>query len=408
MITLELADLVVIASRTLGLETGQVLELLDTAAAGQALAQAQPGSGSGDPASPAAALLHALVRRRPLRRGNQQVALAAMLQFLALNGWEMDPGPPEPVAAVVADIAAGRLDTPAVAAWLAPRLRPSDRGAAWVKEAVMRGHAARPLAERIKKATMRRQPRGMFQRFTDRARRVVVLAEEEARLLRHNAVGPEHLLLGLLHEGEGVAARALESLGVTREAVRKQVEQIIGRGQQAPGGHALFAPRAKKVLELSLREAMALGHNYVGTEHILLAMSREGDGVAAQVLTGLGTGHAQVRERVLGLLAGKREQIGPQAQLAADLVTAAEQLSQVQRDKEAAFDAGDFEAAAALRDREKQLLAGKLRLENQLTAGVAGQAILAENQRLRRELQRLRDLLRQHGIEPDSGSARPA
>jgi len=408
VITLEVADLVVIASRTLGLETGQVLELLDTAAAGQALIQAQPGSGSGDPATPAAALLHALVRRRPLRRGNQQVALAAMLQFLALNGWEMDPGPPEPVAAVVADIAAGRLDTPAVAAWLAPRLRPSDRGAAWVKEAAMRGHAARPLAERIKKATMRRQPRGMFQRFTDRARRVVVLAEEEARLLRHNSVGTEHLLLGLLHEGGGVAARALESLGVNREEVRQQVEQIIGRGQQAPGGHVLFAPRAKKVLELSLREAMALGHNYVGTEHILLAMFREGEGVAAQALTGLGIGHAQVRERVLGLLAGKREQIGPQAQLAADLVTAAEQLTQVQQDKEAAFDAGDFEAAVALRDREKQLLAGKLRLENQLTAGVADQALLAENQRLRRELQRLRDLLRQHGIEPDSGSARPA
>ena len=384
-----------------------MLDLLDTAAAGQALIQAQPGSGSGDPATPAAALLHALVRRRPLRRGNQQVALAAMLQFLALNGWEMEPGPPEPVAAVVADVAAGRLDAPAVAGWLAPRLQPSDRGAPRVKEEAMRGHAARPLAERIKKATMRRQPRGMFQRFTDRARRVVVLAEEEARLLRHNSVGTEHILLGLLHEGEGVAARALESLGINREAVRQRVEQLIGEGQQAPGGHILFTPRAKKVLELSLREAMALGHNYVGTEHILLAMLREGDSVAAQALTGLGIGHAQVRERVLGLLAGEREQIDPQAQLA-DLITAAEQLTQVQRDKEAAFDAGDFEAAAALRDREKQLLAGKLRLENQLTAGVADQALAAENQRLRRELQRLRDLLRQHGTEPDSGSARPA
>jgi prophage maintenance system killer protein len=408
VITLEVADLVVVASRTLGLETGQVLELLDTAAAGQALAQAQPGGGPGDPASAAAALLHALVRRRPLRRGNQQVALAAMLLFLALNGWEMDPGPPDAVAAVVAGIAAGRLDTTAVAGWLAPRLRPSDRGAARVKEASMRGHAAPPLAERIKKATMRRQPRGMFQRFTDRARRVVVLAQEEARLLRHNSVGTEHILLGLLHEGEGVAARALESLGINREAVRQQVEQIIGQGQRAPAGHIPFTPRAKKVLELSLREALALGHSYVGTEHLLLAMLREGQGVAAQALTGLGTGHAQVRERVLGLLAGDCEQIDPQAQLAADLVNAAEQLTQVQQDKEAAFDAGDLDAAAALRDREKQLLAGKLRLENQLTAGVADQALIAENQRLRRELQRLRDLLRQHGIEPDSGSARPA
>lgn len=137
-------------------------------------------------------------------------------------------------------------------------------------------------------------------------------------------------------------------------------------------------------------------------------MLREGHGVAGKVLTGLGIGHAQVRERVLDLLTGECEQIDPQTQLAADLVHAAEQLTQVQQGKEAAFDAGDLEAAAALRDREKQLLADKLRLENQLTVGVAGQAILAENQRLRRELKRLRDLLRQHGIEPDSGSARPA
>jgi prophage maintenance system killer protein len=255
VITLEVADLVVIASRTLGIDTGQVLDLLDTAAAGRALAQAEPGSGPGDLATPAAALLHALVRQRPLRRGNRQVALAAMLQFLALNGWEMDPGPPEQVAAVVADIAAGRLDTTAVAGWLAPLLQPGDRGAARMKEeAAMRGHAAIPLlAERLKRATMRRQPRGMFERFTDRARRVVVLAQEEARLLRHNYVGTEHILLGLLHEDEGVASRALESLGINREAARQQVEQIIGPGQQAPGGHIPFTPRAKKVLELSLR-----------------------------------------------------------------------------------------------------------------------------------------------------------
>jgi prophage maintenance system killer protein len=408
VITLEVADLVIIASRTLGLDTGEVLEQLDTAAAEHALARAQAGHGPGDLAGLAAALLHALVRRRPLRRGNQQVALAAMLQFLALNGWQMDPGPPGPVAAVVAGIAAGRLDSTAVAGWLAPRLRPSEPGMTRVKEAAMQGRAALPFADRLKKATMRTQPRGMFQRFTDRARRVVVLAQEEARLLRHSYVGTEHILLGLLHEGEGVAARALESLGINREAARQQVEQIIGQGQQAPGGHIPFTPRAKKVLELSLREALALGHNYVGTEHILLGMLREGHGVAAQVLTGLGMGHAQVRERVLGLLAGECEEIDPQAQLAADLVDAAEQLTQIQQDKEAAFDAGDLGAAAALRDREKQLLADKLRLENQLTAGAAGQAILAENQRLRGELQRLRGLLRQHGIEPDSGSARPA
>jgi ATP-dependent Clp protease ATP-binding subunit ClpC len=124
----------------------------------------------------------------------------------------------------------------------------------------------------------------MFERFTDRARQVVVLAQEEARMLNHGYIGTEHILLGLIREGEGVAARALESLGISLEAVRQQVEKIIGRGQQAPSGHIPFTPRAKKVLELSLREAKALGHNYIGTEHILLGLIREGGGVAAQVL----------------------------------------------------------------------------------------------------------------------------
>src|SRR5580765_3811750 len=124
----------------------------------------------------------------------------------------------------------------------------------------------------------------MFERFTDRARRVVVLAQEEARMLNHNYIGTEHILLGLIHEGEGVAAKALESLGISLEAVRQQVEEIIGQGQQAPSGHIPFTPRAKKVLELSLREALGLGHNYIGTEHILLGVVREGEGVAAQVL----------------------------------------------------------------------------------------------------------------------------
>ena len=128
----------------------------------------------------------------------------------------------------------------------------------------------------------------MFERFTDRARRVVVLAQEEARLLNHNYIGTEHILLGLIHEGEGVAAKALESLGISLEAVRSQVEEIIGQGSSSPSGHIPFTPRAKKVLELSLREALQLGHNYIGTEHILLGLIREGEGVAAQVLVKLG------------------------------------------------------------------------------------------------------------------------
>ena len=144
----------------------------------------------------------------------------------------------------------------------------------------------------------------MFERFTDRARRVVVLAQEEARMLNHNYIGTEHILLGLIHEGEGVAAKALESLGISLDAVRQQVEEIIGQGQQAPSGHIPFTPRAKKVLQLSMREAVQLGHNYIGTEHILLGLIREGDGVAAQVLVKLGGDLNRVRQQVIQLLHG--------------------------------------------------------------------------------------------------------
>jgi hypothetical protein len=167
----------------------------------------------------------------------------------------------------------------------------------------------------------------MFERFTDRARRVVVLAQEEARHLDHNYIGTEHILLGLIHEGEGVAARALESLGISLEAVRSEVVEIVGHGDEAPTGHIPFTPRAKKVLELSLREALALSHNYIGTEHILLGLIREGQGVAAQVLVKLGADFDRVRQQVVQLLAdasqlqaeqvgGKQSQISQQQAMA--------------------------------------------------------------------------------------------
>ena len=151
----------------------------------------------------------------------------------------------------------------------------------------------------------------MFERFTDRARRVVVLAQEEARLLNHNYIGTEHILLGLIHEGEGVAAKALESLGISLEGVRGQVEELIGQGGSSPSGHIPFTPRAKKVLELSLREALQLGHNYIGTEHILLGLIREGEGVAAQVLVKLGADLSRVRQQVIQLLSGYAGSGGP-------------------------------------------------------------------------------------------------
>jgi ATP-dependent Clp protease ATP-binding subunit ClpA len=259
----------------------------------------------------------------------------------------------------------------------------------------------------------------VFERFTDRARRVVVLAQEEARLLNHNYLGTEHLLLGLIHEGEGVAAMVLESLGISPEAVRAQVEEIIGQGQSAPTGHIPFTLRAKKVFELSLREALQLGHNYIGTEHILLGLLREGEGVAAQVLVKLGADLSRVRQQVIQLLAGYAggqeiaEQAGARTRLVRmtvpeELREAEQQLAQVRRDKEAAIDAEDFERAAALRDQERQLRTRRAERERAWTAEVDLAAVIQENQRLHREVERLRQLLHRHGIEPDGGTTQTA
>jgi Clp amino terminal domain, pathogenicity island component len=428
MITLGVADLVVIASRTLGLDTDAVLDLLDPAAAERALAQPHPpgGAAEADPAAPvsladpavpaawAATLLHGLVRQRPLRSGNEQVALAATLQLLALNGWYLDPDPPGPLADMVADIAAGRLGIPYVADWLVPRLRSREAGVKRVKAA--RTPHSLPLADKIEKlklATMRTQPKGMFQRFTDRSRRVVYLAQEEARLLRHDHVGPEHLLLGLVYEGEGVAAAALQSLGISLEELRREVEERIGHGQDPVAGTIPFSPLARKVLEQTLREALQLGHNYLGTEHLLLGLFCATDSAAARVLVAAGADHARVREQVVELLAGRGGLADPRTRMVRmnvpdELIAVAEELAGVRERKQEAFKAGHLDAAAGLRDKEKQLRAEKLRLEQQLTDGVDVQAVIAENARVHSELARLRGLLRKHGIEPDAGTAQSA
>jgi ATP-dependent Clp protease ATP-binding subunit ClpC len=232
----------------------------------------------------------------------------------------------------------------------------------------------------------------MFERFTDRARRVVVLAQEEARMLNHNYIGTEHILLGLIHEGEGVAAKALESLGISLEAVRSQVEEIIGQGQTAPTGHIPFTPRAKKVLELSLREALQLGHNYIGTEHILLGLIREGEGVAAQVLQKLGASLAVVRQVVIDLLGGR-----PAPDIAE---TSGESLSDASRVEELAL-----EEAAALGDEEvrpehRRLAWLRIQMER-LTAALSRMQELYEGQRL--WSRRNRD---QPGDEPSEDGAK--
>jgi ATP-dependent Clp protease ATP-binding subunit ClpC len=272
----------------------------------------------------------------------------------------------------------------------------------------------------------------MFERFTDRARRVVVLAQEEARMLNHNHIGTEHILLGLIHEGEGVAAKTLESLGISLEVVRQQVSEIIGQGQQAPSGHIPFTPRAKRVLELSLREAKELGHSYIGTEHILLGLIREGEGVAAQVLVKLGADLDRARQQVIQLLHGRAggDLIGEGSPLPDDALTRVdsldrrlaaierwaglrpdledldEEIAQVRREKEAAIDRQDFEAAAPLRAQEKQLLAARAGREKEWTEAAAGRMPLAQELgRVKAELERLRAVLREHGIAPGDDAA---
>jgi ATP-dependent Clp protease ATP-binding subunit ClpC len=150
----------------------------------------------------------------------------------------------------------------------------------------------------------------MFERFTDRARRVVILAQEEARMLDHDYVGTEHVLLGLIHEGRGVAAIVLESLAIRPEVVRERVQAVVGRGEQAPSGHIPFTAQAKDLLRLALEESRDLGHTYVGTEHILLGLIHQGDGVAARVLTGLGADLNGAREQVIRILDEHRRETG--------------------------------------------------------------------------------------------------
>jgi len=150
----------------------------------------------------------------------------------------------------------------------------------------------------------------VFERFTDRARRVLTFAQDEARLLNHSFIGTEHILLGLLREGDGVGAQTLRSLGISLEAVREKVQETIGMAGTAPSGSPPFTPRAKKVLELSLREALQMNHSYIGTEHLLLGLVREGEGVAATVLIGLGADPPRVRQEVINLMSGVQERLG--------------------------------------------------------------------------------------------------
>ena len=249
----------------------------------------------------------------------------------------------------------------------------------------------------------------MFERFTNQSRRVVVLAQEEARMLNHNYIGTEHLLLGLLHEGQGAGAKALNAMDITLSAARDQVVAIIGRGQQQASGHIPFTPRAKKSLELSLREALQLGDGYIGTGHLLLGIIRQGDNMAVKILDGLGADlnglparvtqelrnhpegqgtppgepeqrHIRViqRDTVQGLLhtiddrlSAIERHLGITQPVSAALRSLDERLAQVRQEKQAAIDVQDFGRAAALRDAEKQLIEERARVEQEEAAAAA-------------------------------------
>ena len=303
----------------------------------------------------------------------------------------------------------------------------------------------------------------MFERFTNQARRVVVLAQEESRNLDHNYIGTEHLVLGLLREG-GTGARALESLDVTVEGVRREVEARVGRGDQPQAGHIPFTPRAKKALELSLRESLALGQNYIGTGHLLLGLIRMGDGVGVEILVGLGADLNVLRARVIELMADDTEEgavpslnvreetvlaerhpgaiqglldsidsrltvierhLGITRPVPDELRTYDRRIAKVIGAKEEAIERQDFERAAALRQEEKQLRSERARAQVELEEARLREGAAAESEpapgdgpaaedapgeasatgsagevaRLQAEVARLLALLREHGID---------
>jgi hypothetical protein len=346
VIPLDLAGLVVVASRTLDLDEDVVLRLADLEAAESVLTVARDGR---DPVQQAARLLAGLVRRQVFGPRSAEVAVMAALQVLALNGLDAcDLGPPAALRELIAGVATGRLGAGHLTAWLAERVQPA--GASAPPRRWKRGKEPKGT-----RGTPDQMEGGMFERFTDRARNVVKLAQVETRRLGHQHVGTEHLLLGLLGEPEGVGARALAGLGVSLQEVRADVERIVGMGDGSPAGHIPFAPRTKKVLELSLREALQLGHNYIGTEHIVLGLVREGEGVAGKILVESGADLPRIRDEVLRLLSTMPAASPPKERIHADIDALYEQII-----------------------------------------------------RLSTEVARLTELLRQHGIEPDEGTSRSA
>jgi prophage maintenance system killer protein len=348
MVLLELDQVLVVASHVLGCDAAAVVRRTDLHALEVAIADHRTAAEAGDTATAAAGLLRGLVRRRPFRGPNRTIAVAATLQLLALNGCDVELEPVDEIDALLDKVAADALTLGALADQLSLRIVPLPPS--------------------------KTEGTPMFERFSRRARQAVVLAQEEARELGHDYIGTEHVLLGLVREDDGIAAIVLRDLGITATAIRDAVEEIVGRGKGSPSGHIPFTPRAKKVLELALREALQLGHNYIGTEHVLLGLVREGKGVAAQILVKQGAALATVRQAVIAEL-GESEPAS----------------SEARKDAESRL-AGlvEFDVPSGIEIR----VGRRKRLVRELTA------LFQENDRLRKEVDRLNQVLRDHGIDP--------
>ncbi len=343
---LELDQVLVVASQVLRCDAAAVVARCDLHSLEVAIADHRTAAEAGDTATAAAGLLRGLVRRRPFRGPNRTIAVAATLQLLALNGCDLELEPVDEIDTLLDKVAADGLSLGALADQLSLRIIP------------------------LQPSPIEGTP--MFERFSRRARQAVVLAQEEARDLGHDYIGTEHVLLGLVREDDGIAAIVLRDLGITATQVRAQVEEIVGRGKGSPSGHIPFTPRAKKVLELSLREAMQFGHNYIGTEHVLLGVIREGKGVAAQILVKQGANLPAVRQAILAEL-GEPDPGESKAETESRLASLVE-----------------FDIPSGIEIR----VGRRKRLVRELTA------LFQENDKLRKEVDRLSQLLREHGIDP--------
>ncbi len=344
---LDLYDVLAVVARVMHCDPESAVRRTDLDAVAQVLSETTSPLCQDDLAEAGGVLLSGLVSRRPFAGPNRTIAVAVVLQLAGLNNADLELEPVEEVDALLDRVSSGQAPIAEVIDVVRHRLK--------CRELTI---SSLGLEDQINP-----EESDMFEKFTERARRVMVLAQEEARNLQHNYIGTEHVLLAILEEGGGTAAKVLANLNISTAAARAVVLEIVGRGEQAPAGHIPFTPRSKRVLEYSLREAVQLGHQNIGTEHILLGIVQDGEGVAAQTLVKLGADLSKVR-----------------------------QLIRHRQHSEAAvteFLAGDSGSFTPKMPARKHHLLSEL------------ESLIDENNQLYDQVRRLREKLRQHNIDPD-------